>query len=115
MAMGICGVVLTAIGSTLDAIAKDCGTTSTEIGTVFVARGAGAVLGAISSARLYAPPNKGNKVMSTTLFMLILLMMYIPFITNVIILHVVFAGLGFCTAVTDTGCQVRKVQQRFVS
>ena len=47
--------------------------------------------------------------------MLILLMMYIPFITNVIILHVVFAGLGFCTAVTDTGCQVRKVQQRFVS
>jgi predicted MFS family arabinose efflux permease len=108
MAMGICGIVLTAIGSTLDSIASDCGTTSTAIGTVFVARGIGAVIGAISSAKLYAPPTKGNSIMSFTLGFLIVLMMYIPFITNLVILHLVFAGLGFCTAVTDTGCQVRR-------
>merc|ERR1719453_319140 len=78
MAMGICGIVLTAIGSTLDSIASDCGTTSTAIGTVFVARGIGAVIGAISSAKLYAPPTKGNSIMSFTLGFLIVLMMYIP-------------------------------------
>ena len=106
MAMGICGVVLTAIGSTLDAIAKNCGTTSTDIGTVFVARGCGAILGAISSAKLYQAPNNGNSVMSVTLGILVILMMHIPFITNLVVLHMVFFGLGFCTAVTDTGCQV---------
>ena len=63
MAMGVCGVVLTAIGSTLDQIAIDCNTTSTAIGTVFLARGAGAILGAVMSAKFYAPPTKGNNIM----------------------------------------------------
>jgi len=103
MAMGVCGVVLTAIGSTLDQIAINCGTTSTAIGTVFLARGAGAILGAVLSAKIYAPPTKGNMVMMYTMVALTVLLMYIPFIDNVAVLHFVFAGLGFCTAVTDTG------------
>lgn len=112
MAMGVCGVVLTAIGSTLDQVAVDCGTTSTAIGTVFLARGAGAILGATASAKLYAPPTRGNMVMEYTMVGLTAMLMYIPFITNVVVLHAIFAGLGFCTAVTDTGCQImtRKVQ-----
>lgn len=112
MAMGVCGVVLTAIGSTLDEIATNCGTTSTAVGTVFIARGAGAVAGALVSAKLYAPPTKGNTVMMSTMFVLTGLLMYIPFLTSVVALHIVFCGLGFCTAVTDTGCQImtRKVQ-----
>ena len=52
-AMGVCGVVLTAIGSTLDSLASDCGTTSLKVGTVFLARGAGAITGALISAKLY--------------------------------------------------------------
>mmetsp|Transcript_31029 Transcript_31029/g.82271 ORF Transcript_31029/g.82271 Transcript_31029/m.82271 type:complete len:461 (+) Transcript_31029:99-1481(+) len=112
MAMGVCGVVLTAIGSTLDQIAVNCGTTSTAIGTVFLARGAGAIIGAVLSAKIYAPPTKGNMVMMYTMVALTVLLMYIPFIDNVAVLHFVFAGLGFCTAVTDTGCQImtRKTQ-----
>lgn len=30
-AMGVCGIVLVALGSTLDDLAEDCGTTSTEV------------------------------------------------------------------------------------
>lgn len=112
MAMGVCGVVLTAIGSTLDQIAIDCNTTSTAIGTVFLARGAGAIFGAVLSAKIYAPPSRGNYIMMYTMAALTVLLMYIPFIDSVVILHLVFAGLGFCTAVTDTGCQImtRKTQ-----
>lgn len=31
-AMGVCGIVLVALGSTLDDLAENCGTTSTEVG-----------------------------------------------------------------------------------
>ena len=41
LAMGVCGVVLTAIGSTLDQLAENCGTTALAVATVFLARGAG--------------------------------------------------------------------------
>jgi hypothetical protein len=109
--MGVCGVVLTAIGSTLDDIAANCGTSAMAIGSVFIARGIGAILGAISCAKLYAPPAKGNNVMVAALSFLVCLMMYLPFVANIVVLHFIFAGLGFGTAVTDTGCQIlsRKV------
>ena len=106
MAMGVCGVVLTAIGSILDTVAKHCGTESTKVGTVFIARGVGAIAGAVLSAKLYSPPRKGNNVLCVTIILLIGLMMYLPFVTNIVVLHVVFTGLGFSTAVTDTGCQI---------
>ena len=106
MAMSVCGIVLTAIGSTLDSIAENCGTTATSVGSVFVARGIGAIVGAFASAKIYAPPTKGNNVMIGTMAILTGLLLYLPFVTDIYSLHAVFAGLGFCTAVTDTGCQI---------
>mmetsp|Transcript_35356 Transcript_35356/g.61743 ORF Transcript_35356/g.61743 Transcript_35356/m.61743 type:complete len:300 (-) Transcript_35356:643-1542(-) len=51
--MGVCGIVLAALGSSLNGLATNCGTSAVKVGTVFVARGAGAVAGTLSSARLY--------------------------------------------------------------
>lgn len=50
--------------------------------------------------------------MIVTLMALTAMLMYVPWITSVVMLHFIFAGMGFCTAVTDTGCQIltRKVQ-----
>jgi len=39
--MGVCGIVLTAIGSTLTQLASNCGTSALKVSTVFLARGAG--------------------------------------------------------------------------
>jgi len=105
VAMGICGIVLVALGSTLDDIAENCGTTSTKVGSVFIARGCGAVFGAVVSAKLYKWFN-GNYVMTCTLIFLSTILMYMPFLDSVVVLHVVFALLGIGTAVTDTGCQI---------
>ena len=44
-AMGVCSIVLVALGSTLSALAADCGTTGAAVGTVFIARGIGAITG----------------------------------------------------------------------
>jgi len=105
LAMGICGIVLVALGSTLLDIAANCGTTATAVGLVFVTRGCGAILGAMSSAKLYEKV-EGNRVICTTLFCLAMILAYMPWINHVWQLHLCFGLLGMCTAITDTGCQI---------
>ncbi|CAM9449177.1 unnamed protein product [Ectocarpus sp. 6 AP-2014] len=104
-AMGVCGIVLVALGSTLDDLADNCDTTATDVGSVFIARGVGAVLGAVVSSKLYLWM-RGNNVMSIVLLLLTAVLIYMPFITSVYTLHFAFFVLGLCTAITDTGCQI---------
>jgi len=110
-AMGVCGIVLVALGSTLSSLAEDCGTTATAVGTVFIARGVGAITGALSSSKLYAPPRSGNHVMVIVLLALSAVLLYMPFVHDVWVLHVTWFLMGMCTATLDTGCQImtRKV------
>ena len=86
MAMGVCGIVLVAIGSNLSSLARNCGTTATHLGTVFIARGVGAVAGAIASAIIYKHL-AGNLIMSVALFFLAGLVMILPVISDVFTLH----------------------------
>ena len=44
LSMGVCGIVLVAIGSTLEDLAHQIDRSTTSIGSVFIARGAGSVL-----------------------------------------------------------------------
>lgn len=105
LAMGVCGIVLVALGSTLETLAENVGKTSTEVGTVFVTRGSGAILGAIISAKLYKW-FQGNNVMFVGLTLIACLLLATPFVTSNIVLHIFFLLLGLGTAVTDTGCQI---------
>ena len=105
LAMGVCGVVLVALGSTLDDLAAKCGTTSTKIGTVFVTRGIGAIIGALGSSKLYLW-FQGNYVLTGSLTFLTILLLCLPFNESVAMLHILFLLLGVGTAVTDTGCQI---------
>jgi Na+/melibiose symporter-like transporter len=105
LAMGVCGIVLVALGSTLEALAANVGKTATEIGTVFITRGIGAILGAISSAKLYQW-FAGNYIMFGGLFFITILLIALPFVRSDVLLHFFFLFLGLGTAVTDTGCQI---------
>jgi predicted MFS family arabinose efflux permease len=104
-AMGVCGIVLVALGSTLASLAEKVGKTATEVGTVFITRGLGAILGAIFSAKLYRW-FQGNHVMFVGLLCISILLTIMPFNTSNIALHILFLFLGVGTAVTDTGCQI---------
>jgi len=58
----VCGIVLVAIGSNLKVLADNCHTTATHIGTVFIVRGIGAVVGAVASAKLYVHVNLSHSL-----------------------------------------------------
>ena len=113
MAMGVCGLVLVALGSTLEFLAKQVGRNATDIGSVFLARGAGSISGAVVCAKLYRwfP---GNFVMTASLALLMLLLALLPYVKYEGLLHFCFFCLGFGTAITDTGCQLmtRKLHGR---
>lgn len=105
LAMGVCGIVLVAIGSTFEDLARQVHRQTTSIGSVFIARGAGSVFGAILSSKLYKwfP---GNFVMFLSLFGITLSLIITPFVGSVAQLHASFFLLGLGSAVTDTGCQL---------
>ena len=113
LSMGVCGITLVALGSTLDALAARCGASATEMGSVFVARGVGAIAGALASGGIYAPARSGNDAMAAALAALGALLLALPYVFSAAALHLAFVGLGFCTAVTDTGCQImtRRLQR----
>ena len=105
-AMGNCGIVLVALGACLPDLAQRLPATAVGLGTVFVARGAGAIVGALSSGWLYAPPRSGHAIMSGTLVFLAACLAGIPLVRKVWLLHCFFFVLGLCTATLDTGCQI---------
>ena len=79
--------------------------TIVAIGSVFIARGVGAICGAVLSAKLYKW-FYGNTVMIIALCILSFLLFLLPFVPSVFLLHVQFTFLGLGTAIVDTGCQI---------
>eukprot|EP01041_Mallomonas_annulata_P000503 gene503-957_t len=108
--MCICGLVIVALGSTIDEIAGNIGYKSVEIGSVFISRGFGAIFGTILSAKLYKWMN-GNNVMTFALVDIGILLCSLPWCKSALVLHLSFFFLGLATAITYTGCQImtRKV------
>ena len=105
-AMGVCGLVLVAIGETLTVLAANLSLSSTDIGTVFLFRGMGSIFGAVMSAKLYTT-FKGNTIMGIGLVIITVILALLPFNRSYWGLHIYFMLLGLATAVTDTGCQIQ--------
>jgi predicted MFS family arabinose efflux permease len=110
-AMGICGLILVAIASNLNVLAENCGTDFLSLGTVFIARGVGATIGTVLSAKLYAI-YPGNETIAGALFLVVIMLIAIPSCRSLTLLHCYFFVCGLGSAITDTGCQImtRKIQ-----
>ena len=110
ISMGCCGIVLVTISSTFENLAQQVHKSTTELGTVFILRGFGSIVGTISCSKLFAWFPE-NYVLSCSLSLITFMLILIPFSFNPTQLHVYFFFLGMGTAVTDTGCQLmtRKV------
>ena len=106
LAMGICGMVLVALGSSLEYLAGAVGKTSTELGTLFLARGIGSITGAIISAKFYKW-FYGNTVMIGGIIVIAAVLLSLVYNKSTVLLHVLFAILGVCTALVDTGVQIQ--------
>lgn len=103
--IGVVGMVLVVIGSTLEELALGVQRNATEIGSVFLSRGVGAMLGAASCSKIFALYN-GHDVLTAALASISLCLMVMPFSVWVGELHLFFFILGAGTAVVDTGCQL---------
>jgi predicted MFS family arabinose efflux permease len=106
LAMGVCGLVLVSIGLTLSDLSTRIGLDSAEqLGTVFISRGIGAVVGSLVSARLYHEFS-GNLVLATSLGGLALTTLVMPHNRSFLGIQFLFLCLGLGTSITDTGCQI---------
>ena len=77
--MGVCGIVLVCVCSTLGMISVLVGlNNSTELGTVFIARGVGSISGAAISTILFKRFD-GNNILCCTLALIFTLLLIIPF------------------------------------
>jgi len=105
LGMGMCSVVLCALGATLEDLAGNVGLSSLDLSSVYIARGAGSILGAMACATTFQLLH-GNHVIAGTLAALSGVLLILPRTTNLTLLHFLFAFLGIMTATIDTGVQI---------
>jgi len=105
LGMGMCSVVLCALGATLENLAGNVGLSSLDLSSVYIARGAGSLLGAMACATTFRLLH-GNHVIAGTLAALSGVLLILPRATNVALLHFLFSLLGIMTATIDTGVQI---------
>ena len=108
-AMAVCGFIIVALGSTLTGLASNVGYSVYDIGTVFVARGMGCILGTIASSILYTKFS-GNTIITITVLFAAVILAWLPYCTSLLLLHIAFFLLGLITAVTETGSQIMMVK-----
>jgi len=105
LGMGMCSVVLCALGATLEDLAGNVGLSSLDLSSVYIARGAGSILGAMACATTFKLLH-GNHVIAGTLAALSSVLLILPRVSDVGILHFLFSLLGILTATIDTGVQI---------
>ena len=108
-AMGVCGFIIVALGTTLSEIAANVGYSAYDIGTVFVARGVGCITGTMVSPVLYAHYN-GKHMLSVTSTVTVAILYWMPYCTDYYLLHAAYFALGMITSVTETGSQLMMIK-----
>lgn len=108
-AMGVCGFIIVALGTTLSAIAANVGYSAYDIGTVFVARGIGCITGTMMSSVLYAHYN-GKHLLGLTSTATVVILYWMPYCTDYYLLHAAYFALGVITSVTETGSQLMMIK-----
>lgn len=98
----ICGVVTVAIGATLEDLAADVGYTPTDIGTVYVARGVGSILGSFACFYVFVHHDPVLILAGSEIFTA-LSCFALPFVTSLRTLHVIYFVIGALNSVMQTG------------
>jgi FHS family Na+ dependent glucose MFS transporter 1 len=96
------GLATAALGPTLQALAKNTGSTLALISSLFLLSSFGYLLGSLTGGRLFDRV-KGHPILSLVLFMVAALMAVIPFGTSLLFLQVILFIIGFSEALLDVG------------
>lgn len=89
-------------GASVENIAADVGKLSTDIASVYVARGAGSILGSFASAPVFDNWN-AIKCLIWTYAACVAVMLWIPYIDSLLFLHVAYLFIGGLTSLVSAG------------
>ena len=104
--IGISGLVLCAIGSNLQDIAKTVNMNPTELGgNICFFRGCGSITGALVSPQIYKLV-QGDNILLVGLLVMCTILTLIPSCWQTYQLYIFFFILGLCSAINDTGCTI---------
>ncbi|CAM9436082.1 unnamed protein product [Choristocarpus tenellus] len=105
---GVCGLVLVILGASVADVWKNIGYVSsvanTELGSAFITRGVGAVIGNLFAAKFYRWM-PGNAVLAMSVLGQSSFLFYLPFINSLLAMHMSFFVDGFSSGVTTVGIQ----------
>ena len=96
------GLVLASVGPTLPGLAKQTGSSLSSLSTIFVARSAGYLTGALFGGRLY-DRYPGQALMASTLVLMAAGMALVPLTASVLLLTAVLYAIGFGEGALDAG------------
>ena len=96
------GVMLAAIGPTLDALADQSGSTLGRISILFTANSLGYIVGSLAAGRAFARA-AGNTVLPIALVVMAALTATIPLLGSLWLLMAVLAGIGVAIGFVDVG------------
>lgn len=96
------GLMLTAIGPSLDALQAQSGSSTETIAFLFTTNSLGYIAGSLLAGRLYARI-AGNRILPAALLILALLTVSVPWLRSAGLLMLVFALIGVPLGVMDVG------------
>ena len=89
----VCGLVTVALGAALEDLASNVGCEPTAIGTIYVARGVGSVLGSVMSFYIFEYLNAVRALIVNEM-LTVLVSLSMPFITHLWVLHMAYFMIG---------------------
>jgi len=108
----VCGLVTVALGAALEDLAGDVGYEATAIGSIYVARGVGSVLGSFLSFYVFEYSNAVRALVANEV-LAALVTAAMPFITRLWTLHAAYFMIGCVTSVLQAGSMLllRKIHK----
>lgn len=104
------GITYISMSDCIDQFATDVGESSVSIGSVFILRGIGSVVGTFITPVLLMYPNIPS--IEISVIAVLLLCVWLPFNTSLAALYIIFFLAGTFIGVVDTGCmtKLRQIQ-----
>jgi FHS family Na+ dependent glucose MFS transporter 1 len=97
------GLMLTAIGPSLDALQAQSGASTETIALLFAANSLGYIGGSLLAGQVYGR-FRGNRVLATSLVILALLTLTVPWLRSPWLLMLAFGLIGLPLGLMDVGC-----------
>jgi len=97
------GIMLSSIGPSLDAFAEQSSSTTEQIAILFTANALGYIIGSLLAGRIYSRLT-GNTVLAAALVGAALLTVFLPVAGSLLLLLLLFGGIGVAIGMIDVGC-----------